>query len=57
MEKPEFELKKTIQKDGVYVCQSDLLILISYMQKNALSLECRKKMQQLLEVIAETNPA
>ena len=55
---PTYQLSKTgvqFKKDGMYISQSDLLILISYMQQDTLTLECRKKLQQLLKVVVETN--
>ena len=49
------EIKKTRVADGIYLCQSDILILISKMKETAMSLECRTKLQNLLEIIADAS--
>jgi len=49
------EIKKTRKADGIYLCQSDVLVLIAKMKSTASSLECRSKLQNMMEIIAEAS--
>lgn len=49
------EIKKTRVADGIYLCQSDVLVLIAKMKQTAMTLECKTRLQNLLDMIADAD--